>query len=107
MAKQTREWTDILMKRGVVGPDQINEARKMGNTSVEDALVKLGYATSDEIMKAKAEQFGMDFVALQEIEIPASIIELVPESIARENIVMPLAQENGAIKVIMANPMDF
>ena len=43
MAKQSREWTEILVKRGVVGPDQISEARKMGNTPVEDALVKLGY----------------------------------------------------------------
>ncbi len=107
MAKQTRDWTDILAKRGVVGPDQINEAKRMGNTPVEEALVKLGYATPDEIMKAKAEQFGMDFVALGEIEIPASVIELVPESIARENTVMPLAQDGGAIKVIMHNPLDF
>jgi type IV pilus assembly protein PilB len=107
MAKQSREWTDILVKRGVVGPDQIAEARKMGNTPLEDALVKLGYASPEEVMKAKAEQFGMDFVALSEIEIPPSVVELVPESIARENTVMPLAQENGAIKVIMHNPLDF
>ena len=58
-------------------------------------------------MKAKAEQHGMPFVELHEIEIPASVIELVPESLARENIVMPLSQENGAIKVIMHDPMDF
>ena len=58
-------------------------------------------------MKAKAEQYGMAFVELREIEIPASVIELVPESLARENIVMPLAQENGTIKVIMHDPMDF
>jgi type IV pilus assembly protein PilB len=107
MAKQTRDWTDILIKRGVVGPDQINEAKRMAGTPIEEALVKLGYATPDEIMKAKAEQFGMDFIALGEIEIPPSVIELVPESIARENTVMPLAQESGAIKVIMHNPMDF
>ena len=58
-------------------------------------------------MKAKAEQHGMAFVELREIEIPASVIELVPESVARENVVMPLAQENGAIKVIMHDPTDF
>ncbi len=58
-------------------------------------------------MKAKAEQYGLDYVALDEIEIPAAVVELVPESLARENIVMPLAQENGAIKVIMHNPIDF
>jgi len=107
MAKQSRDWTEILMKRGVVGPDQLKEAQRMGNVSLEEALNKLGYADADDVMKAKAEQHGMAFIELREIEIPASVVELVPESLARENIVMPLAQENGAIKVIMHNPMDF
>ncbi len=107
MAKQSRDWTDILIKRGLVGPDQIREAQSMGNVSLEDALAKLGYAEPEQIMKAKAEQFGLDFVELHEIAIPSSVVELVPESIARENLVMPMAQENGAIKVIMHDPMDF
>jgi type IV pilus assembly protein PilB len=106
MAKQTRDWTDILIKRGVVGPDQLKEAMKM-NVPVEDALAKLGYADADDIMKAKAEQHGMPFIELREIEIPPTVVELVPESLARENIVMPLSQESGTIKVIMHNPMDF
>lgn len=107
MAKQSRDWTEILIKRGLVGPDQIKEAQRMGNVPLEEALAKLGYAEANDIMKAKAEQHGMDFVELAEIEIPASVIELVPESLARENVVMPLASQNGAIKVIMHNPMDF
>jgi type IV pilus assembly protein PilB len=107
MAKQSREWTDILIKRGVIGNDQLSEAKRMNNVSVEEALAKLGYADSDQIMRAKAEHHGMDFIDLSEIEIPTSVVELVPESLARENIVMPLSQENGAIKVIMHDPMNF
>jgi len=106
MAK-TRDWTEILVRRGVIGPDQLKEAHRMETVPVEDALMKLGYADADDIMKAKAEQHGLPFVELREIEIPASVIELVPESLARENIVMPLSQESGAIRVIMHDPMDF
>src|SRR6516162_7722935 len=106
MAK-TRDWTEILVRRGVVGPDQLKEANRMESTPVEEALVKLGYADADDIMKAKAEQHGLPFVELREIEIPSSVVELVPESLARENIVMPLAQESGAIRVIMHDPLDF
>ncbi len=73
----------------------------------EAALVRLGYADADDIMKAKAEQHGLPFVELREVEIPASVIELVPESLARENIVMPLSQESGSIRVIMHDPLDF
>ncbi len=106
MAKQTKDWMKILMKRGVVGPDQLEEASRSGD-SIEESLVRLGYAEIEDITKAKAEQNGLDFVDLREIEIPASVIDLMPESIARENVVMPLSQEGDQIKVIMHDPMDF
>jgi type IV pilus assembly protein PilB len=106
MAK-SRDWTEILVRRGVIGPDQLREASSAPNGTVEEALVRLGYADADDIMKAKAEQHGLPFVELHEIEIPSSVIELVPESLARENIVMPLAQEGGSIRVIMHDPLDF
>jgi type IV pilus assembly protein PilB len=105
MAK-SRDWTEILVRRGVVGPDQLKEAGRMEG-GIETALVRLGYADADDIMKAKAEQHGLPFVELREIEIPASVIELVPESLARENIVMPLSQDSGSIRVIMHDPLDF
>jgi type IV pilus assembly protein PilB len=106
MAK-SRDWTEILVRRGVIGPDQLREASSSQNATVEEALIRLGYADADDIMKAKAEQHGLPFVELHEIEIPPSVIELVPESLARENIVMPLAQEGGIIRVIMHDPLDF
>jgi type IV pilus assembly protein PilB len=106
MAK-SRDWTEILVRRGVIGPDQLKEASRAPNSTVEESLIRLGYADADDIMKAKAEQHGMPFVELHEIEIPPSVIELVPESLARENIVMPLAQESGVIRVIMHDPLDF
>src|SRR5277367_2233814 len=106
MAK-TRDWTEILIRRGVIGPDQLKEAHRIDSSAVEDALIKLGYAGADDIMKAKAEQHGLPFVELREIEIPPSVIQLVPESLARENIVMPLSQESGSIRVIMHDPLDF
>jgi type IV pilus assembly protein PilB len=107
MAKQGRDWTDLLVKRAVVSADQLTEAKRMANTPLEDALVKLGYAEAEQIIMVKAEHYSLPYVNLQEIEIPATVIELVPESLARENVVMPLAQENGAIKVIMHDPMDY
>ncbi len=105
MAK-TRDWTEILIRRGVISPDQLKEAQRVEG-AVEDSLVKLGYAEAEDIMKAKAEQHGLPFIELREIEIPPSVIELVPESLARENIVMPLAQGSGTIKVIMYDPLGF
>ncbi len=105
MAK-SRDWTEILVRRGVIGPDQLKEAERSGG-SVEDALVKLGYADAEDVVKAKAEQHGLQFIELREVEIPPAVVTLVPESLARENIVMPLSEGNGTIRVIMDDPMGF
>jgi type IV pilus assembly protein PilB len=64
--------------------------------------------TNDEIrMRALAREHGMDFVNLNEVVIPPNIVEWVPESVARENAVLPLAEDDGTLKVIMSDPLDY
>lgn len=110
MAKARGDFTDILIKRQTLSPDQLEEAQniqKQTGAKLPDAIVKLGYASAEEVMSAIAEFHGLQFVDLAELTIPPSVIELVPESVARENIVLPMAQENGALKIIMSDPTDF
>src|SRR5438309_161715 len=111
MAKSTRgDFTEILIRKEILGPDQLQEAKTLQQQTgakIQDALVKLGYASPEEVMSAVAEFHGLQFVNLTEVTIPASVIELVPESVARENVVLPMAQENGALKIIMSDPSDY
>jgi len=110
-AKKTRQdWTDILISRGVISPDQLAEARQMAeesNLKLPDALSRLGYATGEDITRALAEQHGLDYVDLSEVTIPPSVVELVPESVARENAILPLAEADGELKVIVSDPLDY
>ena len=106
MAK-SRDWTEILVRRGVIGPDQLKEASGSQSGTVEDALIRLGYATSEEVMRAVAQQYGYDYVDLNEVSIPPSVIELVPESVARENAILPMDERDGSLKVIISDPEDF
>lgn len=104
-----RDFTDILLRRGVVSLDQLSEADRMArdtNTKVADCLVQLGYATGEEVMRAMAEQHRLQYVDLKEVTIPESIIELVPESVARENNILPMKEEDESLVVIMSDPLD-
>jgi type IV pilus assembly protein PilB len=80
---------------------------KQTGLKLPDALVRLGYTTGEEVMRAMAEQHGLDYVNLSEVAIPPSVVELVPESVARENVVLPLAEEDGALKVSVSDPDDY
>jgi type IV pilus assembly protein PilB len=102
------DWLRKMVKRGEISADQLGEAEGMGRNlglSTEEALVKLGYISQEVISKAVAAQFGFKYVDLTGIEIPASAIELVPESVARENVVCPLALQGEALEVAIADPM--
>jgi type IV pilus assembly protein PilB len=109
MAKKKAEWTEILIRQGVVGPEQITEARQMAKESgikLPDALVRLGYATGENVTRAIAEQNGLPYINIGEVSIPASVIELVPESVARENAVLPLSEGDGHLTIIISDPWD-
>src|SRR5438132_452304 len=85
MGKARGDFTDILIKKGILGPDQITEAKALQaqtGAKLQDAIVKLGYATQEDIMNAIAEHSGLKSVNLTDMTIPPTIIELVPESVA-------------------------
>ena len=109
-AKQKIDYTEILIRRGTISADQLAEAQQMASESgmtVPDALQRLGYASGEDVMRAMAEQHGRDYVNLSEVVIPPSVVELVPESVARENAILPLSEEDGELKVIVSNPDDY
>ncbi len=110
MAARKREgYTEILIRRGIISPDQLAEAEEMADESgmeVPDALSRLGYATGEDVTRAMAEEHHCDYVSLSEVVIPPAVVELVPESVARENAVLPLTDSDGTLTVIISNPND-
>ncbi len=110
VVKKSIDYTEILVRQGIISPEQLAEAVQMSDQSgmkVPESLGRLGYATGDEVMRAMAEQHGCDYVNLSDVVIPPSVVELVPESVARENAVLPLAEGDGKLTVIVSDPNDF
>ncbi len=104
------DFTEILIRKRVISPEQLAEAKRLAKESgkkVADELVRLGYASGDDVMRALAQEHGLDFVNLKEVVIPPSVVELVPESVARENAILPMSEEEGSLRVIMSDPLDY
>lgn len=103
------DFTELLLRKRVISQDQLNEARQVSkdqNTSLPETIIKLGYASGEDVMRAVAQEHGREYIDLTEVTIPENIIELVPESVARENAILPLAEEDDALKVIVSDPYD-
>ena len=78
------DWINKLVKDGVISKDQLAEAQGLADKlglKVEEALLRLEYITPAEMGQAQAKQFGYDFVDVSTIQIPAAVIQMVPESV--------------------------
>ena len=110
MAKGRGDFTDILVRKKVLSPEQLDEAINLGESTgikLQDALAKLNYSSPTETVAAMAEFYNVPFVDLTTLEIPKTVIELVPESVAREHIVIPLALEGNTLKLITSDPTNY
>ena len=103
------DYLQKLIKNGTISIDQLTEAEaiaKKQRISVDDALIRLGYLTASEVSQMQASQFGYEMINLDNMEIPVSIIALIPESVARESAVIPIGLRDERIQVAMANAND-
>ncbi|MAT68046.1 MAG: pilus assembly protein PilB [Planctomycetaceae bacterium] len=101
---------DFLIKKGVVGPEQLAEAEKLATSKkikLQEAITQLGYASSEAVTKALAKLYGFEYFDLNNVPIPPAVVELVPESVARENAVIPFSEEGGNLRVVASDPQDF
>ncbi len=103
------DFTEVLLRRGVISPEQLAEAQQMASEqdkTVAECLVHLEYATGEDVMPSHGRTPWHALHGPDGITIPESIIELVPEAVARENSVIPVADEDNVLTVVVSDPFD-
>ena len=102
-------FSTILVSEGVISAEQLAEASRIASSSgkkVQDEVVRLGYATGDKVMKALAKAYRMPFVDLTGLEVEEDVVGKLPESVARENSIFPLADLGGTLRIATCDPAD-
>ncbi|MEM1228641.1 MAG: GspE/PulE family protein [Planctomycetota bacterium] len=109
MSQTMQDFTDLLLQKGIISLDQLSEAEEVAKNTganIGEVLVKMEYATPEEVAEAIATFHKIPFVDLRTERISETVIELVPESVARENTVLPFKDEDGALTILIADPFD-
>ncbi|MDA1202324.1 MAG: ATPase, T2SS/T4P/T4SS family, partial [Planctomycetota bacterium] len=99
----------LLVSEGIISADQLAEAVQIASSSgkqVHDEVVRLGYAPGEKVMKALAKAYRLKFVDLASTEVSEDVVGLLPESVARENTIFPLAESGGALQIATCDPTD-
>jgi hypothetical protein len=110
MSPASKDIVAVLLSRRIISQTQLAEARQLQcetGAALEEIVVRLGYVTARQVAVARAESLGVEFLDLAEVTVPPSVLALVPESVARENLAFPVALTEDTLTVALADPTDF
>ena len=99
----------ILNKQGLLSKNQVLEAQELSKKTgvkLPEALKQLGYVTAEQIAQAVAAEHGRRYVDLSDVAIRPAVVELISESIARENCVLPFEEDGDTLQVVVSDPDD-
>jgi type IV pilus assembly protein PilB len=102
-------FSTILVSEGILSAEQLAEALRIAESSgkkVHEEVVRLGYAPGDKVMKALAKAYRLKFIDLAGLEVPQEVVALLPESVARENTIFPVAESGSSLRVATCDPSD-
>ncbi len=99
---------DILLAQGVVTRDQLSHAQQSSTPGkrIDQALVDMGVVTEDRVLKALADELGMRFVEVDEIQIDRELLGKFPAREIFKHTLFPVSRRNGSVIVATSDPFD-
>ena len=101
---------DILLKKGLVNNQQLEEAIKAQNAGDKRKLGKIlvenGHLGREELNEILEFIYETEFIDLSNYIIDPEVIAIIPEKIALQYNLIPVSKNNGELTIAMANPLD-
>lgn len=109
MARRRKKIGEILVSWNVITAQALTDALAYAQTNkkrIGEALVELELASEDDVCKALAAQFELDYVDLDKNVAVTSAIDLMDKKLIERHKVLPLSKEGDKLKVIISDPLD-
>lgn len=93
---------DIITKSGLIEKGDLDKAQtssKGAKKSLYDALLDLDLISDANLGKVIAESFNLPFVSLKGRVIPRTLVNIIPEQMARINRIIPFEETPDVIRI--------
>ncbi|MFC1520809.1 GspE/PulE family protein [Elusimicrobiota bacterium] len=101
---------ELLIEAKLLNDNQLGEAlgiQKEKGGKIGKILVDRGYITEQVLLTYLGKQCGIGYVSLSSLgEIPKSILEIIPFSTTRRQLLIPIKKEGRKLTVAMADPLN-
>jgi len=100
---------ELLLEKGIINQEQLEKALKLQRERgglIGQILVMLGYAKEEEIAQALTVQYGFPYLPLDNYEINAEAIKLIPENVAAQYNLIAIDKIGDLMTIAMSNPLN-
>ena len=100
----------ILIDSGVLTEEQLQLAlhrQKKSNKRLGEILIEENFLSEMQIIRSLEKQLSVPYLDLDSISIDSSLSSLVPENLARTNLIVPVKHDGSILTVAVADPLDY
>jgi type IV pilus assembly protein PilB len=83
----------------------LNEQKKYGE-KLGNTLIRMGLLSEKEIMETVSKQLGIPIISLFDTNLPEDVVRMIPESIAKNFMVIPYERNLNVLHLAMVDPLD-
>src|SRR5271169_3175322 len=98
---------ELLVREKLISLTQLRRAQEEQQRSGQNlgyTLAKLGFVSDDEITSFLSQQYRVPTVNLEEYEVDADVLKLVPKEPCERHKVLPVSRTGNSLIVAMADP---
>src|SRR5215217_5222485 len=109
MARKRKEITDILVEINVLKPADAQKAFEQSiktHRPLHELVLDLKLASEEDVTKALAIQYDMEYIDLDKSMLAASNFDLIPADLVRKHLVLPIEKKDGVLRIVIGDPTD-
>jgi len=100
---------ELLLERNIINQKELEEAlalQKEKGGLIGEILVELGFVKEEDIAQALTAQYGFPYLPLSNYEINPEVIEIIPNRVARQYLLVPIDRIGNNLTLSMSNPLN-
>ncbi|MDO9109895.1 MAG: ATPase, T2SS/T4P/T4SS family [Desulfatirhabdiaceae bacterium] len=101
---------ELLLQANLIDSKTLENALEIQKTQqkkIGQILVDMGVTDDEQIAKALASQLKIPFIRLNDTQILQEVIDLVPQDMAENYLLIPVKEVKKQLVIAMANPLEF
>lgn len=102
---------DILVEKGYVTPDQMNQAlawqKEHRDKRVGQILMELGFVSESQVLDALASRLHLNIVDVAQLSVDLQAVGKVSREVCEKNLILPVSLQGHNMEIVTNDPMNY